>query len=341
MRIAVVLVAIAAAGFDADDPPEASLSIDVLVVQLSADRAEQRESAARELGRRGATAAPAVDALVKSLKDSEPDVAVQAAYALGSLGTKAKNAVPPLMDATSDARKATWGSAHVGTMTVKDAAWTALHQLGPDAADAVAKFLRSDDADSRAMAIWVLSAGGSAAGKHMEAILLTLSDPSDSVRAAAIDALGELRMTPSATIPHLSNLLDSDDLNTRIRACVAISKYRADGSSAVEKLTLQLGNQNSTLRGFAALALGRIGDTARGALPNLRRLLIDDDPVWNGLLPDLPVVASVSTWAEAAIAGITGDAKQSGRRGGIQPKRECELEQQKTLPDEIRKTVCR
>jgi HEAT repeat protein len=73
-----------------------------LVEKLKDKDPNVRYSAARDLGKYGAEAKPAVPALVEALKDESPMVRMGAAYALGEVGPDAKDAVPELKKATND-----------------------------------------------------------------------------------------------------------------------------------------------------------------------------------------------------------------------------------------------
>lgn len=296
------------AGFCADRP-----NLDSLVRQLKHADAEQRERAARAIGDIGPKAAPAVQSLVLALKDPDPNVSVAAAYAIGDIGPAAKRAVPALIAALSDNRKASWGSAPGGAATVEGASWFALHEIGAHSAKSIAPFLESKSSEHRALAAWVISAGGENAKPYVPQVVALLDDDTKQVRYSAVDALGEIKTSPEVTVPALITVLKSDDVNSRIRAARSLSKHGNAASNAVGALAEQLRHDDSTLKGFAAYALGHIGTSARPAVPELRRLAHDDDPVFNNLVPEHGMADRVQEWARAALQRIEESTTPNNR----------------------------
>ena len=61
-------------------------SIPFLIAALDHDEPVMRSNAAKELGRRGEAAAPALEALARTLQDPDPMVSALAANAIGKIG---------------------------------------------------------------------------------------------------------------------------------------------------------------------------------------------------------------------------------------------------------------
>lgn len=77
-------------------------TLEFLLERLACDEPADRVLAARELGKRGPAAAPAVPLLVAALTNPDPMLRGMAAAALGKIGPEAQPAVPPLVAMLDD-----------------------------------------------------------------------------------------------------------------------------------------------------------------------------------------------------------------------------------------------
>ena len=146
-----------------------------------ADR-DRRARAARNLGKLGPAAAPAVDDLVRVLEDPEENVRAEAVIALGRIASAA--AVPALVDRLR--RDNGW---------VREEAARALGRIGPSARAAVPDLmhaLRRDDPPVRRQAARALGRLGSEAALAIPALKEALRDAEESVQAEAGKALESL-----------------------------------------------------------------------------------------------------------------------------------------------------
>lgn len=101
---------------------------------------------------------------------------------------------------------------------------------------------------------------------------LGLQDSSRTIREIAADAAGSLGREASALGPSLFTLLESPG-----DASFAIEALRQIRIRDVDPYMNALNNKESSVRLFAAEALGRIGKDAESALPALRSLSENDD----------------------------------------------------------------
>ena len=96
-----------------------------------------------------------------------------------------------------------------------------------------------------------------------------LSSWSPVVRDRAAEVIGKKKNVP---VEQLIALLDAPDLDTRLGACLALSKYGKKGAPAVAKLQELLQADDLWLRVQAANALSGIGQPAMVAAPQLLRM---------------------------------------------------------------------
>ena len=110
-----------------------------------------------------------------------------------------------------------------------------------------------------------------------------LKHPSPSVRQAAAWGLGTLRRQSAAAnkaVPALIETLKDGNQDVRFHAVLALKEMGADASNAVPGITKVLNtglgsptNSSFYLQAAAAMALGKIGPPAIGALPDLKTAL--------------------------------------------------------------------
>lgn len=96
-----VLILVSCSGMSKKPIEEAPERFHLVLKKLRDEDFNVRMEAARELGRMGPSAEPAVPYLVEALKDNAVKVRIWAALALGEIGPDAKEAIPELKKATT------------------------------------------------------------------------------------------------------------------------------------------------------------------------------------------------------------------------------------------------
>jgi HEAT repeat protein len=159
--------------------------VDTLVKDLKAKDPDLRRTAARELGKMGAEAKPAVDALAKALKDDDTFVRRFAALALGEIGADAKGAVPALAAALRDREK-----------RVVEAAATALGSMGSEGVKPLAALVKdpSKEPALRARAAESLGKIGPAAKSAVPVLVEVLQNKSKDKKKKNMPVDGSLRL---------------------------------------------------------------------------------------------------------------------------------------------------
>ena len=224
-----------------------------LIAAIEAADQELISDVIRALSAMGAEAVPRV---TRGL--SNPKLRGYAAVILGNIGADAKAAVPELttaLDVDDDPEFR------------REVLFT-LGQIGPPSAPAVKKMIN---------------------------ILQT--DDNERVVAAACYALRNIGPAASEAGPALVGVYNDGTEFQRMVAIWALLKVRP-GHDSVEKraiplLTKGLSSDRAEVRAEAAQALGQIGPKSASALPELKKLLNDPDPI----------VKSAATAAVAAIQG--------------------------------------
>ncbi|MEY4566825.1 MAG: hypothetical protein RLY14_1795 [Planctomycetota bacterium] len=110
-------------------------------------------------------------------------------------------------------------------------------------------------------------------------LVVRLGSWSPIVRQRAAETLARRKNPP---LEEIVSLLDSDEINTRIGACLALEKLRGKAAPAIPKLQLALKHDNVWLRIRAATALAMIGKESLPILPDLLEMIArkpaSDDP---------------------------------------------------------------
>lgn len=107
------------------------------------------------------------------------------------------------------------------------------------------------------------------------ALTTALKDNSAHVRAVAAAAIATIGPIGSDAIPPLQDMLSTPDCLPALRA---LARYGADAASAKEKLAVLLRHESdSEIRWNAARTLGKIGPSAKEAVPKLVAALNDSD----------------------------------------------------------------
>jgi len=103
-----------------------------------------------------------------------------------------------------------------------------------------------------------------------------LFDEPCPIRAAAVEALGELGPAASGALPALRHCLDDDVESVRCEAAVAIWKITGDLTPAVLVGVELLAHEDWSVRCVGAEHLGLLGPDAAQAIPALEEALDDE-----------------------------------------------------------------
>jgi HEAT repeat protein len=253
-----------------------------------------RHWAAVVLAEMGPKAAPAATALANLVKDPEPEVRMQALIALGQIGgTAVKPAIPAIIEALQDSEPA-----------VRYGAAFALGKLrAQEAADALDKLTKSDDATLKLISVWAVARihpdDAVAIRNAMEAIAEAIRSEDPQLSRTAARALAEIDGSGSSLTPAIKAALDELDPTVIEHVMEALAMV---GAEAVPVLTAALTDEKA--RGSAVRALGQLGPTAKSAAPGLTALLSEKD---NELVSDAALaLAAIGPDAAKAVPSLAG-----------------------------------
>jgi HEAT repeat protein len=271
--------------------------IQASVRSLQSRDAGERLSAARDLGRLGASAQEvAVPALIAALKDPDGDVRAAAAGGLGQVVSdpvEAGAAVRALTDSLKD-----------GAPSVRTASANALRSLATiyraagrppldpgTALDVLVGLLGDRDAEVRSAAVGALGPVGQAAGVGPPPPLVALLDhPSADMRGAAALAISDFKQGLDPLIPRLLRLLEQDGSGSKSVYARALSRIvfppaaplTTDFTPAIlPALAGTLNSRDPEVRCLTLSFLGRLGPRAETLIPALIGVMneaIDSDP---------------------------------------------------------------
>jgi HEAT repeat protein len=227
------------------------------------DRMRHGDKALTLLAREGAAAKSAIPALINGLSWYDTPKLAKAFVQIGD------PAVPELAKAL----------ANVDLQDLWPAVLMALQQFGPRAeaaVPAVVKLLSSPEEAVGQLAAATLGSAGSGAKDAVPELQKMLRSPVSDTRRHAVDALGLIGAPAKTTLPDLIGLFDDDSQQMRVVAIRAVSRL---GKDAIEPLTSALTATSENARLGAVQALARMDREALPALPALRQLDRDDQPV--------------------------------------------------------------
>ena len=163
---------------------------------------------------------------------------------------------------------------------LRGTALTAAAAVGGDLLDPVLRIVRDDTDGLAGVALHCLrKARGDDAAEKVATLLATTDDT--NVRREVAVVLGETRSFKAT--PHLIELLDSEDQNTRHAAARGLSLVRDPAAIKTLLTRLEPAVDDFPLARNIVDALGTIGATE--ALPKLRALRESEDPRWASVRP--------------------------------------------------------
>jgi HEAT repeat protein len=249
-----------------------------------------------------------LEPLLGALQDSQPEVRAEAARALGRLRLEPETVLPQLIERFDD-REIVRMDGAVGEVWYY--AGVAVGNYGEVAVPLLIELLQQDDPQRRTGASLSICVLGPAAKDVLPALLEALrSADLDTRRPALMSALLSLGKEAKPAMPLMLDFLDDQDFHTQYWACrvfgaigpeaqVAVPKLlplvrtgvvsvRRNAAAALGLIGPDIGPQGldvliqalndplQPVREQAAIALGRLGDFAKPAVPALEELLSDE-----------------------------------------------------------------
>ncbi len=162
---------------------------------------------------------------------------------------------------------------------IRELAAEGLQTRGPDGAKVESALVETAIHDTsimvRQLALKRIALNGHRSGDlGTRVLLVSLRDPDQNIRTAAINSF-QIRGNSQATLTAVVEVLATDrDEAIRASAALALGLFDDTGQT-VPVLTRALGDKSFIVQEGAAESLGRIGDTARSALPALVALYND------------------------------------------------------------------
>ena len=205
-----------------------------------------------------------LEIMTSMLHDADLNNQVLAADALGHMGPAAEDAVPDLVQLLS-----------VSNETVRSHAGKALEDLGVVAVPSLILALKQPEPAVRVAAADTLGNIGPAAKEAIPDLATLLGDEDREVSRHAAPALG--RIGPAA-VPELIEVARWRSRYTTDMASTAFADLKADAAT-VRELVRLMGNvkEDPAVRAFAATALGHMPEKAQGEMPELIRVLGDEN----------------------------------------------------------------
>ncbi|HEV7403535.1 MAG TPA: HEAT repeat domain-containing protein [Chthoniobacteraceae bacterium] len=245
--------------------PDAAETVPIIIQNLDPGKAKPGTARDRQqLLVRSAFAlskigAPALPPLIAALEDANAPRRAGAARALGEMGPAAAAAAPALVKNVGHADE-----------TVRLETADALGQIGAPAVAPLIAALPDPDEKVRQGAANALAQIGKPAidaAKPLAALLA--KETAVPVRAAALVALSRVGAAPEVAVPLLVEGALNDDAEVRHAAINGLLGNRALTEKAVSPLIAALRSDSLPRRQRVALVLGRMGPTAKPAVPSL------------------------------------------------------------------------
>ena len=245
----------------------------------------------------GPDAAPAVPALVKLLNtDDRPEVRREAMLALAKIGPGAEPAVPALVNALDDHRR-----------FIRGPAVYTLGSIGPKANVAEGKLRRIVNDKNfppfiRTLSLWALAKINPddklLVRRVVPRLVLAMTAKNPRIRAAAVQALIDLKPDPAIVRPVIKKAMENADPEAIDDMLDALASL---GTASVPNLIDALGEEE--VRAEAATIIARIGPPAKAAVPALIEALGDENPKTRSEV--LFALAAIGPDAAAAVPAIT------------------------------------
>ncbi len=160
--------------------------------------------------------------------------------------------------------------------------------------DTLAASLSSAETATRREAAESLARLGTDAARAAIQLVKACGDSDEQVRDWAVEALEELSAPDVSTESELQSLVNDDSLDVAFWATTLLGRLESEAAAAVETLAKAIINHPElVVRQRAAWALGKIGNAASSAVPQLEQASTSDD-------------ARLARFATSALASIRG-----------------------------------
>ena len=247
-----------------------------------------------DLGKTAKDAAPSLIRLLKQKpKDLKRDLRDEAAFTLGRIGAETEKTVPLLIqNLTHEVPK------------VRQASALGLGRMGSPAASAIPSLIDflGDDQGLLPPAICAFSAHPQHSG------------------ATALVNIGK------ASVPALTDALNSGDSDVRLHAAEALGYLAEDAESALDQLLQRLQDRDPMIRREAALSLSLVAPNDKRLVPALVRMLDDTSPdVREQILWSMETIASKET-LQSAVDRLSKDVNPAVRDAVLEVRERLEFD---------------
>ncbi|MCH7726486.1 MAG: HEAT repeat domain-containing protein [Planctomycetes bacterium] len=274
----------------------AKQAVPLLVKQLKSDNAGWRASILSALALLGSDASDAVPAIIELHDLTNETVYIRAIKALGEIGAPA---VPALQEALRG-----------GDTDLRTFAMSAIGRVGKAAQPAVPQLIElleqkattKEQKRERRSAAVALGNIGSVELRAIGALTRALKDKDERLREFACHSLAQIGDLPEDSVLAVTQVFVKDRPVTFTMLQDATLALRRSGMVGQVRLVEALEIEDDYVRLLVAKALGRIGPGARGAIPELRKRLMDSSE-------SVRMEAALALWAidgqaEVAVANL-------------------------------------
>ncbi|MCS5698036.1 HEAT repeat domain-containing protein [Cyanobium sp. FGCU-52] len=214
-----------------------------------------------------------VPQLIEGLHDTSFEVRLRSIDALMGIGTGAEDAILPLVDILQDPNQ---------PVELRRQAVKAIQSIYAGLAiDDLDKALQDSDRVVRSNAAGALGSIEEKSRQAVPALIgLVRDDPYSEVRASAAEVIARIDPANREVLTTLNLALQDRSWRVRRSAADGLARLAQSGKgveTTVPNLLTALENKNSTLRTSAATTLGYLGPSAKSALPDLKKALLNND----------------------------------------------------------------
>ncbi len=284
--------------------------------------ASNRRAALGALKDYGPLARGAIEILIRCARHPDSQVRVQAIEALGEMGPAGADALPELAQSI-----ATGGP---GTLAAAEAIWKVARRADLAMPAILSRLLTYDEGGSPEEACDIISEIGPSAREAVPRLITLLACEDYDTLWAVVDALAAIGPDAADAIPDLIRRLEHESGLVASGAAAALAKIGRDSIPSLRR-TLKEGSPHA--REFAVDALGRLGEAAEEAIPDLLSLLggegkVEDD-AWiavalaeitpNGDREVVEILVTIlvehpNSYLRARVAGAIGKLGAEGKR---------------------------
>ncbi len=222
-----------------------------------------RMSALQALGKIGVVNSDVIETLTDAFYDKDRSIRIVATWAMEDLGQGALPLLPELLVAIDDENE-----------SIRNHAANAIKALGPAASDAAPKLidilLNSEDSKVRTNVMRPLKAMSSVPGV-LPALIKVTEDANESLRKAAISALGEIGLDDDSAASAVLERLNDESSDVQVVAAAVLVKSEKYFNEGFNVLLNSLEWDEPDF--YSVRVLGSIGPDAEAALSRLKEML--------------------------------------------------------------------